>query len=278
MHGLRRDSFRRFSDLLNCPGEKSRYEHRRSPAGNVPGARNLDLATSLLPTTCVKVSGGCGDGRHECLRHVGAALLHLSITSPTTLPWEEHRSTMKTSLDKAKIKILLLEGIHQSALEALKEDGYSNVECHAKSLAEPELVAAIRNAYFVGIRSATQLTRPILEQAPRLIGVGCFCIGTNQVDLEAAQERGIPVFNAPFSNTRSVAELVLAEIIMLLRGIPHRNAQAHRGAWVKTATGSYEVRGKCLGIVGYGRIGTQVGLLAESLGMRVIYHDVENKL
>lgn len=185
---------------------------------------------------------------------------------------------MKTSLDKAKIKILLLEGIHISAAEALRADGYSNVECHPKSLAEPELLNAIRNAYFVGIRSATQLTSRILDQAPRLIGVGCFCIGTNQVDLEAAQERGIPVFNAPFSNTRSVAELVLAETIMLLRGIPHRNAQAHRGAWVKTATGSYEVRGKCLGIVGYGRIGTQVGLLAESLGMRVIYHDVENKL
>jgi D-3-phosphoglycerate dehydrogenase len=185
---------------------------------------------------------------------------------------------MKTSLDKAKIKILLLEGIHASAVEALRDDGYSEVECHPKSLAEPELLNAIRNAYFVGIRSATQLTSRILEQAPRLIGIGCFCIGTNQVDLEAAQERGIPVFNAPFSNTRSVAELVLAETIMLLRGIPYRNAQAHRGAWVKTATGSYEVRGKCLGIVGYGRIGTQLGLLAEALGMSVIYHDVENKL
>jgi D-3-phosphoglycerate dehydrogenase len=185
---------------------------------------------------------------------------------------------MTTSLDKAKIKILLLEGIHKSAVEALKDDGYSNVESHPKSLSEPELLHAIRDAYFVGIRSATQLTRATFDHAPRLIGVGCFCIGTNQVDLDAAQERGIPVFNAPFSNTRSVAELVLAEIIMLLRGIPHRNAQAHRGAWVKTATGSYEVRGKCLGIVGYGRIGTQVGLLAESLGMRVLYHDVENKL
>ncbi|HLK63482.1 MAG TPA: phosphoglycerate dehydrogenase [Bryobacteraceae bacterium] len=185
---------------------------------------------------------------------------------------------MKTSLDKARIKILLLEGIHNSAVEVLREDGYSNVECHPKSLSEPELLHAIRDAYFVGIRSATQLTTQIFEHAQRLIGVGCFCIGTNQVDLDAAQERGIPVFNAPFSNTRSVAELVLAEIIMLLRGIPYRNAQAHRGGWVKTAAGSYEVRGKCLGIVGYGRIGTQVGLLAESLGMRVVYHDVENKL
>ncbi|HTS31857.1 MAG TPA: phosphoglycerate dehydrogenase [Bryobacteraceae bacterium] len=185
---------------------------------------------------------------------------------------------MKTSLDKAKIKIVLLEGIHPSAAEAFRIDGYSNLECHAKSLAEPELLSTIRQAYVIGIRSVTRLTRRVLDQAPRLIGIGCFCIGTNQVDLDAAQERGIPVFNAPFSNTRSVAELVLAEIIMLLRGIPHRNAEAHRGGWVKTAAGSFEVRGKCLGIVGYGRIGTQVGLLAESLGMRVIYTDVENKL
>ncbi|MBZ5619843.1 MAG: phosphoglycerate dehydrogenase [Acidobacteriia bacterium] len=185
---------------------------------------------------------------------------------------------MKTSLDKGKIKILLLEGIHPSAVEALRADGYSDVVCHPKSLAEPELVKSMGDAYFVGIRSATQLTSRIFDQAPRLIGVGCFCIGTNQVDLEAAQQRGIPVFNAPFSNTRSVAELVLAETIMLLRGIPYRNALAHRGAWVKTAAASYEVRGKCLGIVGYGRIGTQLGLLAEALGMRVIYHDVETKL
>jgi len=185
---------------------------------------------------------------------------------------------MKISLDKDKIKILLLEGIHPSAVDALNADGYTNVDCHPKSLPEPELLEAARQAYFIGIRSATQLTRQIIENAPRLVGIGCFCIGTNQVDLEAAQDRGVPVFNAPFSNTRSVAELVLAEIIMLLRGIPHRNAQAHRGGWIKTATGSYEVRGKCLGIIGYGRIGTQLGLLAESLGMRVIYHDVENKL
>lgn len=185
---------------------------------------------------------------------------------------------MKISLDKDKIKILLLEGIHPSAVDALNADGYTNVDCHPKSLPEPELLEAVRQAYFIGIRSATHLSRQIIESAPRLVGIGCFCIGTNQVDLEAAQDRGIPVFNAPFSNTRSVAELVLAEIIMLLRGIPHRNAQAHRGGWIKTATGSYEVRGKCLGIIGYGRIGTQLGLLAESLGMRVIYHDVENKL
>jgi D-3-phosphoglycerate dehydrogenase / 2-oxoglutarate reductase len=184
----------------------------------------------------------------------------------------------KTSLDKGKIKILLLEGVHSSAVEAFRRDGYSNIEEHPKSLPEAKLAASLRDAYIIGIRSATQLPAETFASAHRLIGVGCFCIGTNQVDLDAATERGIPVFNAPFSNTRSVAELVLAEIIMLLRGIPQRNASAHRGVWVKSAAGSYEVRGKCLGIVGYGHIGTQIGLLAEALGMQVIYYDIETKL
>ena len=184
----------------------------------------------------------------------------------------------RTSLDKSKIKILLLEGIHPSAVEAFRSDGYTNIQQHAKSLPQSQVANALRDAYFVGIRSNTQLTAEILEKAPRLIGIGCFCIGTNQVDLDAAQERGVPVFNAPFSNTRSVAELVLAEIVLLMRGIPQRNAMAHRGLWAKTAAGSYEVRSKCLGIVGYGHIGTQVGLLAEALGMRVIYWDIETKL
>ncbi|MFO1371636.1 MAG: phosphoglycerate dehydrogenase [Candidatus Competibacteraceae bacterium] len=184
----------------------------------------------------------------------------------------------QTSLNKSRIKILLLEGVHTSAVEALQADGYTNIEFHLKALPETQLLNSIGDAYFVGIRSATQLTAKVFEHAPRLIGVGCFCIGTNQVDLDAAQERGIPVFNAPFSNTRSVAELVLGEIILLLRGIPYRNALAHRGGWVKTATGSYEVRGKCLGIVGYGHIGTQVGLLAEALGMQVVFYDIETKL
>ncbi len=182
------------------------------------------------------------------------------------------------SLDKSKIKILLLEGIHASAVDAFQADGYTNIEYQQKALPEPQLLEMLHDAYIVGIRSATQLTARVLEQAPRLIGVGCFCIGTNQVDLNAAQERGVPVFNAPFSNTRSVAELVLAEIILLLRGIPQRSAVVHRGGWVKTATGSREARGKCLGIVGYGHIGTQVGLLAEALGMRVMYYDIETKL
>lgn len=184
----------------------------------------------------------------------------------------------KTSLDKSKIKILLLEGIHASAVETFQADGYSAIESHPKALAETHLLEAIRDAYVIGIRSATQLTAKVLENAPRLMGIGCFCIGTNQVDLEAAQSRGIPVFNAPFSNTRSVAELVLAEIILLLRGIPQRSAAVRRGGWIKTATGSHEVRGKCLGIIGYGHIGTQVGLLAEGLGMQVVYYDIVNKL
>jgi D-3-phosphoglycerate dehydrogenase len=184
----------------------------------------------------------------------------------------------KTSLDKSKIKILLLEGIHSSAAEKFHADGYTNIEHHHKALRSEELDLAAADAYFVGIRSATQLDRAFFENTPRLTGVGCFCIGTNQVDLAAAEERGIPVFNAPFSNTRSVAELVLAEIILLLRGIPRRNAAAHRGGWLKTAAGSHEVRGKTLGIVGYGHIGTQVGVLAESLGMQVIFHDIETRL
>src|SRR6266545_2214599 len=150
----------------------------------------------------------------------------------------------ETSLDKSKIKILLLEGVHATAVEAFRADGYTGIEYYEKSLAHEKLLEAARDAYFIGIRSATQLTAEVFEKAPRLTGVGCFCIGTNQVDLDAAQDRGIPVFNAPFSNTRSVAELVLAEIILLMRGIPQRNAAAHRGGWLKTATGSHEVRGK----------------------------------
>jgi D-3-phosphoglycerate dehydrogenase / 2-oxoglutarate reductase len=184
----------------------------------------------------------------------------------------------KPSLDKSKIKLLLLEGIHSSAVDALNSDGYTQIEFHAKPLPTKELLKSIRDAHFVGIRSATRLTAEALDAAPRLTGIGCFCIGTNQVDLDAAQQRGIPVFNAPFSNTRSVAELVLAEIILLLRGIPLRNATTHRGGWLKTASGSHEVRAKCLGIVGYGHIGTQVGLLAEALGMHVVFCDIETKL
>ena len=185
---------------------------------------------------------------------------------------------MQTSFPRQDIKVLLLEGISASAVEVFQRAGYSRVELHAKSLPEDELKARIAEAHIVGLRSRTQLTDEVLAHAKRLIAVGCFCIGTNQVNLGAARKLGVPVFNAPYSNTRSVAELVIAEAIMLLRGIPQKNAQCHRGGWAKSASGSYETRDKVLGIVGYGHIGTQVGVLAESLGMRVIFHDIEAKL
>lgn len=184
----------------------------------------------------------------------------------------------QTSLGKTKIKFLMLEGIHDSAIEALARVGYTHVVCHPKALPEERLLEEIADAHFVGIRSRTQLTEKVLAQAPKLVAIGCFCIGTNQVDLGAAARMGIPVFNAPFSNTRSVAELVIAEMVLLLRRIPERTAAAHRGEWQKTANGSYECRGKTLGVVGYGNIGMQVGVLAESLGMRVIYFDIKSKL
>jgi len=183
-----------------------------------------------------------------------------------------------TSLDKSRIKVVLLEGVHQSAVSAFHADGYTDVELYPKSLPAAQLSKVLKKAYLLGIRSATPLNAQVLAEAPKLIAVGCFCIGTNNVDLARAQTQGVPVFNAPFSNTRSVAELVIAEVVMLLRGIPYRNLAAHRGEWIKTATGSFEVRGKTLGIVGYGHIGTQVGLLAEAFGMQVIFYDVETKL
>ena len=184
----------------------------------------------------------------------------------------------KTSLDKSKIKFLLLEGVHPSALEVLRSAGYTQIESLPGALPEDQLKEKIADAHFIGIRSRTQLTAEVFAHASKLVAVGCFCIGTNQVDLEAARERGIAVFNAPFSNTRSVAELVLAEAILLLRGIPEKSAVAHRGGWLKSAENSYEIRGKTLGIVGYGSIGTQLSVLAEALGMQVAFFDVVNKL
>ncbi|MAD90981.1 MAG: phosphoglycerate dehydrogenase [Pseudoalteromonas sp.] len=184
----------------------------------------------------------------------------------------------KVSLAKEKIKILLLEGVHQSAVETLKRNGYSNIDYVKTSLPEDELIERISDVHFVGIRSRTHLNQRVIEAAEKLVAVGCFCIGTNQVDLQATKERGIAVFNAPFSNTRSVAELVLGEILLLLRGIPQRNAMAHRGEWFKSAIGSYEARGKTLGIIGYGHIGTQLGIMAENIGMKVEFYDIEDKL
>ena len=182
------------------------------------------------------------------------------------------------SLDKSKIKFLLLEGLHPSSVETLQAAGYTNIDQRTTALSGDELLEAISDAHFVGIRSRTQLSDEVFSAAKKLIGVGCFCIGTNQVDLAAASRHGVVVFNAPYSNTRSVAELVIAEAIMLMRGIPAKNAAAHRGEWQKSATNSHEVRGKVLAVIGYGNIGSQVSVLAESLGMQVRFYDTVSKL
>ena len=185
---------------------------------------------------------------------------------------------MTTSFDKSKLKILLLEGIHPSAERIFRDAGYQNIETVKTALTGEELKSRLEGVHFLGIRSRTTLTRDIFEAADKLVAVGCYCIGANQVDLNAATEHGVVVFNAPYSNTRSVAELVLAEAILLLRGIPEKNAKVHRGDWAKTANDSFEIRGKTLGIVGYGSIGSQLSVLAEGLGMRVIFYDVVSKL
>lgn len=186
--------------------------------------------------------------------------------------------TKKFSLDKNKIRVLLLEGIHESAVKTFNDAGYTNVEYLKTALDDDELEQQLKNTHILGIRSRTQLTQEVLKKAKKLFAVGCFSIGTNQVDLQAAKFNGIPVFNAPFSNTRSVAELVIAELILLMREVPAKNAAAHRGGWLKASRNSFEVRGKNLGIVGYGHIGSQVSILAEALGMNVFYYDIEKKL
>jgi len=182
------------------------------------------------------------------------------------------------SFDKKKIRFLLLEGIHHSAIETLNEDGYENIEYLKSALTPDELIEKVTDIHFLGIRSRTQLNSSVFEAAAKLQAVGCFCIGTNQVDLGAALSRGIPVFNAPYSNTRSVAELVIGQLILLLRRIPEKNAMLHRGKWQKAAAGSFETRGKKLGIVGYGNIGSQLSVLAESMGMKVHLYDIVTKL
>ncbi|HYF54447.1 MAG TPA: phosphoglycerate dehydrogenase [Salinarimonas sp.] len=184
----------------------------------------------------------------------------------------------RLSLRKDKIRVLLLEGVNDSAAGLLEAAGYSNVTRLKKGLDGAELAEAVRGVHLLGIRSRTQLTAEVLQGADRLIGVGCFSVGTNQVDLDAARRAGIPVFNAPFSNTRSVAELTIAEIVMLMRRVFPRSVAAHRGGWDKSAADSHEVRGKTLGIVGYGNIGSQLSSLAEAMGMRVIYFDHTDKL
>jgi D-3-phosphoglycerate dehydrogenase / 2-oxoglutarate reductase len=182
------------------------------------------------------------------------------------------------SFPKDKIRVLLLEGIHESAVDLFQAAGYTNVTRLTKALDGEALREALQGVHIVGIRSRTKLTEEVFEAADRLIAVGCFSVGTNQVNLNSARVRGIPVFNAPFSNTRSVAELVIGEIVMLLRRIFPRSVSAHEGGWDKSANDSLEVRGKTLGIVGYGNIGSQLSMLAESMGMKVIFFDITDKL
>jgi len=185
---------------------------------------------------------------------------------------------IRHSLDKSKIKVLLLEGIHENAVRHFRENGYSNLEYFKGSISGPELEEKLKQTHIIGIRSRTELRKSLLQKAPKLFTIGCFSIGTNQVDLLEAEMLGMPVFNAPFSNTRSVAELVIAECIMLMRGIPERNALAHNKIWMKAINNSVEVRGKNIGVIGYGHIGSQVSILAESMGMNVYYYDIEKKL
>ena len=198
----------------------------------------------------------------------------------TTYKFENTAITMskKHSLQKEKIRILLLEGIHKSALEYFRANGYTNVHLLPDALEADELNNQIKSANIIGIRSRTQLNKAVLSHADKLFSIGCFSIGTNQVDGFAAKMMGIPVFNAPFSNTRSVAELVISECILLMRDIPAKNTAAHQGKWLKSASHSYEVRDKNLGIVGYGHIGSQVSVMAEAMGMNVYYYDIEKKL
>ncbi|HVB04026.1 MAG TPA: phosphoglycerate dehydrogenase [Chitinophagaceae bacterium] len=186
--------------------------------------------------------------------------------------------TALTSYPKEKIRILFLENISDMAIQAFRDAGYTQVEKLTRAMNEEMLTEAIREVHLLGIRSKTQINSRILENARKLQAIGCFCIGINQVDLHAATEKGVAVFNAPYSNTRSVAELIIGLAILLIRRIPDKNKAAHEGVWLKEARGSYELRGKTLGIIGYGNIGSQVSVLAESMGMKVIYYDVVTRL
>src|SRR6516225_3108501 len=183
-----------------------------------------------------------------------------------------------TSYPKEKINILFLENIGDTAVNHFKDAGYSSVKKISKALPEADLIQEIRDIHLLGIRSKTQISDKVLEAARKLQAIGCFCIGVNQVDLKSATNHGVVVFNAPYSNTRSVAELVIGASIMLIRRIPDKSKAAHEGIWMKEAKGSYELRGKTMGIIGYGNIGTQVSILAEAFGMKVIFYDVMTKL
>jgi D-3-phosphoglycerate dehydrogenase len=183
-----------------------------------------------------------------------------------------------TSFPKEKINILFLENISEKAVQQFKQNGYANVKKIAGALSEEELIKEIKDVHLIGIRSKTQITPKVLAAAKKLQAIGCFCIGVNQVDIKAASKKGVVVFNAPYSNTRSVAELVIGISTMLIRRISDKNMAAHNGIWMKEAKGSFELRGKTLGLVGYGNIGSQVSVLAEAIGMKVMFHDTETKL
>lgn len=187
-------------------------------------------------------------------------------------------SSEKTSYPKEKIRILFLENISDAAVKNFRQQGYVQVEKIPKALTEEQLIAEIKNVHILGIRSKTNISSTVLAAAKKLQAIGCFCIGVNQVDLKAATKNGVVVFNAPYSNTRSVAELVIGAAIMLIRRIPDKNKAAHQGLWLKDSAGSFELRGKTIGIIGYGNIGSQVSVLAEALGMKVMFYDVETKL
>lgn len=183
-----------------------------------------------------------------------------------------------TSYPKEKINILFLENINEKAVQQFKQNGYTNVKKISGALSEDDLIKAVKEVHLLGIRSKTIITEKVLEAAKKLQAIGCFCIGVNQVDLAAATKAGIAVFNAPYSNTRSVAELVIGAAVMLIRRIPDKNKAAHDGIWMKEAKGSFELRGKTIGLIGYGNIGSQVSVLAEALGMKVLFYDTETKL
>ncbi len=187
-------------------------------------------------------------------------------------------ANQETSYPRNKIKILLLENVSASAIEEFKESGYAEIKQLSGALSEQELIAAIKGVHILGIRSKTNITANIIAHADKLLAIGCFCIGVNQVDLKSATNKGIGVFNAPYSNTRSVAELVIGLSVMLIRKITDKNTAAHRGTWLKDSAGSFELRGKTLGIIGYGNIGSQVSVMAEAMGMNVIYYDIVTKL
>ncbi len=188
------------------------------------------------------------------------------------------KQKMKLSFPKEKIKVVLFESIHPNAVETFKRAGYTNVELLDRAYSEDELIEKLQDVRIIGIRSKTKITKRVLENAPVLQAIGCFCIGTNQVDLVTAAEKGVAVFNSPYSNTRSVAELVIAEVVFLMRGLHEKSINAHKGIWLKIAKNAYEVRGKTLGIIGYGHIGSQVSVLAEAMGMQVIFYDIVPKL